>query len=70
VVDWVLVDAGADEVLTTWHDGEDLEEIAYLVVPPAWTDGATRIIVAWDETIESGAGLRGALVEAVRAHWT
>lgn len=69
-LDWVLVDAGADEVLTTWHDVEDLEHVAYTVVPFTWTDEVTRIIVAWDETTKSWPGLRDALAEAVRAHRT
>lgn len=66
-LDWVLEEVGAEDVMTSWHDEDDPEDVASFVVASSRASGLTRIVAALDESTESGTRLRDNIAEAVRA---
>lgn len=65
-LDWVIEEIGAEDVITTWHDQDDPDDIASFVVSSSRASGLTRIVVALDESTEYGARLRDAISNAVQ----
>ncbi len=65
-LDWVLEEVGAEDVMTSWHDQDDPDDVASFVVASSRASGLTRIVAALDESTESGTRLRSTIAEAVR----
>lgn len=65
-LDWVLEEVGTEDVMTSWHDQDDPEDVASFVVASSRASGLTHIVAALDESTESGARLRNTIAEAVR----
>ncbi len=64
-LDWVLEEAGAEDVITTWHDQDHPGDVASLFVASARASGLTLVVAALDGSTEPGARVRDALAEAV-----
>jgi len=69
-LDWVLEDFGAEDVVTTWHDWDDLEDVATLVVASSRASGVGRLIVVLDESTASGSKLKTHILDAILADAT
>ncbi len=64
-LDWVLEEAGAEDVVTTWHDRDGPGDVASFVVASARASGLTLVVAALDRSTEPGAKLGDAVAEAV-----
>ncbi|MDZ4258990.1 MAG: hypothetical protein U0974_03970 [Gemmatimonadales bacterium] len=67
-LDWVLEEAGADHVLTSWHGEHDPEDVASFVVATSRGNSLTRIVAAVDVGTELGATLRDRIAETIEAY--
>ena len=65
-LDWVIEEAGAEHVLTSWHDENDPDDTASFVVAASRVNCIERIVVAVDERTESGARLRKSIADTIR----
>jgi len=65
-LDWVLEEADAEEVVTSWHHEYDAEDVAALVAGMSRASGLNRIVAVLDESSLSGANLRDAMLKAAR----
>ena len=66
-LDCVLEEAGLEDVITSWHDEDDPEDVASFVVASSRAGGLTRIVAALDQSTPSGRKLRKTIAEAVVA---
>lgn len=64
-LDWVLEEAGAEHVLTSWHDEDDPEDVASFVVGSSRASGLVRLLAVADESMRSGMRLKERIAEAL-----
>jgi hypothetical protein len=66
-LDWALDEYGAEGVATSWHDGEDLDDVATFVVASCRVSDLGRLLVFVDENQELGVKVKEHILEAIRA---
>jgi len=65
-LDWVVEDAGAEDVITSWHDEDDPEDVASFVAASSHASGLARVVAVVDKATRSGMRLREHLAKAIR----
>jgi len=65
-LDWVVEGAGAEDVITSWHDEDDPEDVANFVVASCRASGLVRVVAAVNESTMSGKRLGKHLAQAIR----
>lgn len=64
-LDWSLVDMNVKGVLTSWHDGSDLGDIACFVVTSCKAQSLNCLILVIDETSDVGKKLKKSIEEFI-----
>lgn len=67
-LDCALEVAGAEGVVTSWHDPDDPEDVTSFVLSSCRASGLNLVVAALDESTKSGARLRSSIDKALRAY--
>lgn len=65
-LDYILEEAGMEDVVTSWHDEDEPEDVANFVAESARLNGLARLLVVVNESIKSGVRLKESITEAIR----